>query len=134
MTQEILIQLENVIHFKRLSDKFNERHFEIAFAAVELEFKERERGFWQRIFSGPEIEKTQNVIIEGFIKEGVAWYHETSLRRASVEEEVALNHIFKALDTGALSLSKMCIRIQSLIENISNEIDKERLTSAAMTA
>jgi len=131
MTKEILIQLENVIHFKRLSDKFNERHFEVAFAAVEVEFRERERSFWKRVFAGPEMEKQQNLIIERFVKEGVAWYHADDLVRASVEEEVALNHIFKALDTGALSLSKMCTRIQYLIKNIHNELDQKRISAFA---
>lgn len=131
MTQDILIQLDNVIHFKRLSNKFNERHFEVAFAAVEVEFQEKERSFWKRIFTAPEMEKMQHVIIKGYVKEGVAWYHVSNMERASVEEEIHLNQTFKALDTGALSLSKMCMRVQELIQNISNTKDKKRLAAFA---
>ncbi|MGB0525116.1 MAG: hypothetical protein ACPGJS_19235 [Flammeovirgaceae bacterium] len=129
MTQEILIQLENVIHFKRLSHKFNERHFEVAFAAVEVEFQEKARSFWKRIFAPVEMEKKQRVIIQGYVKEGVAWYHAQDMERASVDEEIYLNQIFKALDTGALSLSKMCLRIQLLINNIQSARDRERLAA-----
>lgn len=131
MTQEILIQLENVIHFKRLSHKCNERHFEVAFAAVEVEFCEKERSFWKRIFSTTELEKKQHVIIQSYVKKGVAWYHTHDLERASVGEEISLNQIFKALDTGALSISRMCLRVQKLIDHIPDIHDKKRLEAFA---
>ena len=129
MTHDILIQLDNVIHFKRLSTKFNERHFEVAFAAVEVEFEEQERSFWKKIFTAPEIRKRQHLIVQGFVKEGVAWYHSNDLERASVEEEVLLNHIFKALDTGALSVSKICLRVQYLINNLTDNTQIQKLAA-----
>ena len=92
-----LINIDYIIHCQKLSDKFNHRHFEIAFATLEETFTEKPRSFWKIIFSNPEMEAHYSLVHKKYVKEGVAWYCARSLERASVAEEVLLNRVLKRL-------------------------------------
>ena len=111
-----LIHIDHVIHFRRISEKYNEKHFEVAFAFIVTEFQEKPRNFWQLFFSSAELIPSHKLRLKSYVKEGVGWYCAKDFERVSVDEEMALNHLFKALDSGVISISQMFLRMEKMLQ------------------